>query len=116
MKRFNTWLAGKITGAVGTMACAYLFAALTLPALPTVIEDVQHGHYLSGVQWITQTFIQLVLLPIIMVGQKLGVDGVHKHIRTNHAEHTEHLTTMHANVVRLHASVDRLHRKVGGDE
>jgi hypothetical protein len=62
---FNGRLAGLITEGVGTMWCAYAFAALALVALPQAI----HGGSLTIVQWISQTFLQLTLLSIIMVGQ-----------------------------------------------
>lgn len=71
VSNFNERLALHITTIVGTMACAYTFVVLTLPALPQVVNDVHHGIYISGVSWITQTFIQLVLLPIIIVGQNI---------------------------------------------
>ena len=47
------------------MWCAYAFAALALVALPQAI----HGGSLTLVQWVSQTFLQLTLLSIIMVGQ-----------------------------------------------
>ena len=66
---FNGRMAKVITNGVGTMWCAYAFAALALVALPQAIR----GGALSMVQWISQTFLQLVLLSVIMVGQ--GVIG-----------------------------------------
>ena len=65
---FNGWLAVKITDAVGTMWCAYAFTILALISLPTAIE-AGIGPLIS---WIAQTFLQLVLLSIIMVGQKVA--------------------------------------------
>lgn len=49
------------------MWCAYVFAALALVALPQAIQ----GGSLTMVQWISQTFIQLVMLSVIMVGQNI---------------------------------------------
>ena len=69
--RFNTWLAIKITASVGSMWCAYVFALLTLISLPAAIRS---GEPIIIVAWIAQTFLQLVLLPIIIVGQ--NVQGV----------------------------------------
>lgn len=65
---FNGWLAVKITNIVGSMICAYLFTALALISLP----DAIHGGTATLVSWIAQTFLQLVLLSIIMVGQKVS--------------------------------------------
>jgi hypothetical protein len=64
---FNGWLARVITEGVGTMWCAYVFAALALVALPKAIQ----GGSLTIVQWVSQTFLQLTLLSIIMVGQQV---------------------------------------------
>jgi len=70
IQRFNAFLAVKITSAVGTMWCAYLFAGLAFVSLPEAIR----GGTAPLIAWIAQTFLQLVLLSIIIVGQK--VDGV----------------------------------------
>ena len=49
------------------MWCAYAFACLALAVLPEAIG----GGILTLVQWVSQTFIQLVMLSVIMVGQNL---------------------------------------------
>lgn len=64
--RFNAWLAVKVTRIVATMWCAYLFAAFALLALPSAIAA---GSLLPLVNWASSNFAQLVLLPLIMVGQ-----------------------------------------------
>jgi hypothetical protein len=66
--RFNAWLAIKITDGVGTMWCAYLFAALALIGLPPALKPGGEGI----IAWIAQTFLQLVLLSIIIVGQNIA--------------------------------------------
>ena len=66
-KDFNSRIAIALTNGVGTMWCAYVFAALALIALPQAIHD----GLLPLVQWVSQTFIQLVMLSIIMVGQNI---------------------------------------------
>lgn len=64
---FNAKAGVLITRAVGTMACAYIFAVLAFAGLPTALA---HGG--SGpVAWLAQTFLQLVLLSIIIVGQNV---------------------------------------------
>jgi uncharacterized membrane protein YjjP (DUF1212 family) len=68
--RFNDWLAVKITNIVGTMWCAYAFACLALVSLPAAIA----GGTATLIAWIAQTFLQLVLLSIIMVGQKVAAE------------------------------------------
>ena len=66
--RFNDWLAIHITKVVGTMWCAYAFAGLALISLPAAIR----GGTATLISWIAQTFLQLVLLSIIMVGQNIA--------------------------------------------
>ncbi len=63
---FNGRLALWITAIVGTMWCAYAFAILALVVLPQAVQSP-----LLLVQWISQTFIQLVMLSILMVGQNI---------------------------------------------
>lgn len=75
---FNGRLAVKITAAVGTMACAYAFTVLALISLPTILKqagfgvgfDLGDGTVLL-VSWVAQTFLQLVLLSVIIVGQNI---------------------------------------------
>lgn len=64
---FNGRVALALTTAVGTMWCAYAFAVLALVVLPEAL----HGGLLTSVQWVSQTFIQLVMLSVIMVGQAI---------------------------------------------
>src|SRR5689334_8879559 len=68
--RFNEWLAIRTTKVVGTMWCAYAFAALALISLPAAIR----GGTATLISWIAQTFLQLVLLSIIMVGQNIAAE------------------------------------------
>lgn len=83
VKGFNAKIAVLITSGVGTMACAYLFCIIALASLPAILS--QTGWFPIGtfpkfliapglilvVAWAAQTFIQLVLLSIIMVGQSV---------------------------------------------
>ena len=66
--RLNARVGLKITVIVGTMWCAYLFTLLALVSAPTAFRS---GASLIIVAWIAQTFLQLVLLPIIIVGQNV---------------------------------------------
>ena len=63
----NSRVALVLTTAVGTMWCAYVFAILALLVVPQAIQ----GGLLTFVQWVSQTFIQLVMLSVIMVGQSI---------------------------------------------
>jgi len=67
---FNTQLAVWLTEHVGTMWTAYAFAVLAIIGLFAILGLLSPLVALL-VAWISQTFIQLVLLPIIMVGQNV---------------------------------------------
>lgn len=66
-----------ITKIVGTMWCAIAFTILALISFPQAI----HGGISTTISWIAQTFLQLVLLSIIMVGQNL--QSRHSEIRAD---------------------------------
>jgi hypothetical protein len=65
---FNGKFAVLLTRVVGTMWCAYAFAVLAFIALPSALAS---GDMLPIIQWVSQTFIQLVMLSVIMVGQNI---------------------------------------------
>jgi hypothetical protein len=78
---FNKHVAIKITDFVGSMTCAWIFSVLALVSLPAVLTTAFglaiFPHWLVAVglialiAWIAQTFLQLVLLSVIMVGQNV---------------------------------------------
>lgn len=88
MKKFNDWLALAITKKIGTMYCAYLFAVLGSMAMVGAFTG--NAHLVLIVGSISGYFLQLVLLPIIMVGQNIQnakhdahaqkLDKIHKHL------------------------------------
>ncbi len=78
---FNEKLGARITSMVSTMWCAYLFAAIALISLPGAIKS---GNTVVIVAWIAQTFLQLVLLSIIMVGQDVASKSVEQKINETH--------------------------------
>lgn len=66
--RFNAAAGLKVTVIVGTMWAAYLFTLLALISLPAALGT---GDKIIIVAWIAQTLLQLVLLPVILVGQNV---------------------------------------------
>lgn len=66
--RINSWIGLRVTLGVGTMWCAYAFGCLALVSLPGAI--LSHNPVVL-VSWISQTFLQLVLLSVIIVGQNI---------------------------------------------
>ena len=81
INEFNRRVAEKITSFVSTMWCAYIFAALALISLPAANKT---GDVVVIVAWIAQTFLQLVLLSIIMVGQQVSSQSVEEMIKETH--------------------------------
>jgi hypothetical protein len=72
--RLNARFGLKITLVVGTMWAAYIFTILALFALPSAIKQ---GTYFVVV-WLSSSFLQLVLLPIIIVGQNIQAAAADK--------------------------------------
>ena len=86
--RLNNKIATIITDSVGTMWCAYAFEILALVSLPDAIKT---GNPVVIVAWIAQTFLQLVLLPVIIVGQ--NIQAKHSDLRAQ-VDH-ENLCSVH---------------------
>jgi hypothetical protein len=73
--RFNSRAGLLITVVVGTMWCGYLFAAIALVSLPSAIKS----HNLTIIiAWVSSNFLQLFLLPIIIVGQNIQAQASDK--------------------------------------
>jgi hypothetical protein len=93
--RFNARVAVLITKVVGTMYCAYVFTMVALVALPAAIAD---GKPTTLVNWLSSNFLQLVLLPIIIVGQNVISQAQDARAEADH----ETLTALHTmNVKQL---------------
>jgi hypothetical protein len=83
LDKFNNAFALKITNGVGSMWSAYLFACLSLLSLPAILVLVSPSlradfpkwivaaSLITLIAWVSQNFLQLVLLPVIMVGQNV---------------------------------------------
>jgi hypothetical protein len=74
----NAKIAVFLTNIVGSMWCAYVFALIALFGLRPALRPGGEGI----VAWIAQTFLQLVLLSVIMVGQ--NVQSIASDIRSQH--------------------------------
>ncbi len=93
--RFNTRVAVTITKTVGSMWCAYAFALLAVVSLPAAIRS--HDPIII-VAWIAQTFLQLVLLPIIIVGQNVQAAASDARAESDH----ETLIAIHTLTSEVH--------------
>jgi hypothetical protein len=80
------------------MWCAYLFVLISLVSLPDAIRAYQQGDNFVAVSWLSQSFLQLVLLPIIIVGQNVTAAAQDARAEADH----ETLTALHSiNVTQL---------------
>ena len=80
IREFNKKVALFVTERVGTMSCAYLFAAIALVSLP---EALSSEDPLEIVSWVAETFLQLVLLSIIIVGQNIQSEIAEEQAQTD---------------------------------
>jgi hypothetical protein len=86
----------RITKTVGSMWVAYLFAGIALVSLPAALLS---GDVIVIVSWIAQTFLQLVLLPIIIVGQNVIQAANDARAEADH----ETLSAVHRLTVDVHS-------------
>jgi hypothetical protein len=94
------------------MWCAYVFAALAAVSLPAAITS---GNPVVIVSWVSQTFIQLVLLSIIIVGQNVQAEASDKRAEATYKDadavlHTalqiqDHLAAQDAEIQKILSSL-----------
>lgn len=82
------------------MWCAYVFAGLALISLPAALST--HDPIVI-VAWIAQTFLQLVLLPIIIVGQNVQAAADDARAESDH----QTLIAIHTLTLEVHALAER---------
>ena len=94
--RFNSWLAVSITRSVGTMWAAYAFTFIGVGGLVGAVTGNTTLALIFGS--ISSYLLQLVLLPVIMVGQNVISASQDARAEADHLT----LTTLHAiNVQQL---------------
>lgn len=110
VQSFNDALAKLITSGVSTMWCAYIFACLAIYGG----TGVNWHNPFQVVSWISQTFLQLVLLSIIMVGQKvlsaaqdLQAKEMHDTVMESHRELKHMMKELHQVVNDMNTLCDR---------
>ena len=106
IKNVNSKIAVFLTEHVGTMWCAYAFVCLALISLPEAVK----GGTATLIAWIAQTFLQLVLLPVIMVGQQ--VQGEKTEVRA--IQDHETLMAELAEIKEIHSTLNQLHQDKAG--
>ena len=109
--RLNARFGVFITVAVGTMWCAYVFTLLALVSLPAALKS---QNQIIIVAWIAQTFLQLVLLPIIIVGQNVQAAASDQRAEDTYRDAEAVLHEALQIQAHLHAQDEILQRLVGG--
>jgi hypothetical protein len=112
--RLNAKIGLKITVIVGTMWCAYLFTLLALVSAPTAFSS---GNRLIIVAWIAQTFLQLVLLPIIIVGQNVQAAAADQRAEATYKDAAavlEEAKQIQAHLLAQDAEIEKIVRALEG--
>lgn len=112
--RVNAKVGLKITVIVGTMWCAYLFTLLALVSAPSAITS---GDSLIIVAWIAQTFLQLVLLPIIIVGQNVQAAAADARAQATYddaAAVLEEARQIQAHLAAQDTAIEQILERIGG--
>jgi len=97
IKKINEIIALKSTMLIGTMWCVYLFIILAI--VPIFVPSAN-----TIVQYISSAFLQLVFLPLIMVGQDVMGRNTEKRAKKDHEmimQELKLLKEMHENVKNI---------------
>jgi hypothetical protein len=110
--QFNDRLAVIITRSVGSMWAAYVFVLIALVSFPQALHAFLAGDTFTGISWLSQSFLQLVLLPVIMVGQQVISAAQDARAETDH----ETLTALHTINVQQLQILEELQKLQGRNE
>jgi hypothetical protein len=110
----NAKIAVFLTNIVGSMWCAYAFAVLAVFGLPAALKPGGEGI----IAWIAQTFLQLVLLSVIMVGQNVQSEASDVRSKSTYADTVQILDRLdihtQGGIKDLADRIDDLETKIGG--
>jgi hypothetical protein len=95
-----------VTQRIGTMWAAYVFVLIALVSFPQALSAFLNGDTVTGVAWLSQSFLQLVLLPVILVGQRVIAAAQDARAETDH----ETLTALHTINVQQLEILERLEK------
>ncbi len=119
--RLNARVGLQVTLVVGTMWAAYLFSLIALLALPSAVH--QGVYYI--VVWLSSSFLQLVLLPVIIVGQNIQAAAADKRAEETYKdaeavlheseEIQHHLEAQDAAITGIVEDLNRLRQHLGID-
>lgn len=126
---FNNRLAVKITNIVGSMWSAYCFGLLSLMSLPAILVTLNSNYrhdfphwiiatsMITLIAWISQNFLQLILLPVIMVGQNViqGQQGAKAEADHNTLTYLANLQEEQMTLLQSHSkALDLLQKELSG--
>lgn len=94
------WLGERVTLAVGTMWCALAFVVVAIVATPGIFPQP----VTAAAQWFAQDFLQLVLLPVIMVGGAVEA----RKAENRATEMYDWLSELHTAMHTAHGKLDAL--------
>ena len=110
----NAKIAVFLTNVVGSMWCAYAFAILAFIGLPAALNPGGEGI----ISWIAQTFLQLVLLSVIMVGQNVQAEAGDVRSKHTYDDVVEILDRLdihtQGGIKDLADQIDKLEAKIAG--
>jgi uncharacterized membrane protein len=110
----NAKIAVFLTNVVGSMWCAYAFAIIAFIGLPTALNPGGEGI----ISWIAQTFLQLVLLSVIMVGQNVQAEAGDVRSQHTYDDVVEILDRLdihtQGGIKDLADRIDKLEARIGG--
>ena len=107
--RIGLW----ITKKVGTMWGAYLFAALAFVSLPAAIGT---GDVRVIVDWVAQTFLQLVLVSVVIVGQNQMNQAAERRAEATYKDVTallHEVQQLQQHLAHQDAELERLRKDLG---
>lgn len=121
MQGLNAQFAVILTRLVGSMPTAYLFVLLALIGLAGILGYISPLAAIL-IAWLSQTLIQLVLLPVIMVGQnvlnrKQEIQADEMFSTTEKSFHDieqvmQHLSAQDAEILKHTASLEKLQKMI----
>jgi len=105
LEQFNQAVAEHVVGIVSTMWCAYAFIVLvTIPFF--------NSEWTAVIMFVSSSLLQLVLLPIIMVGQKRQGDLTEERAVEDHRDIVEMHDEIKIMFEEMKELIDALHEKV----
>lgn len=109
-KGLNNRIGLLVTKFVGSMGAAYLFAGLALISLPAAIGT---GDVRVIVDWVAQTFLQLVLVSVVIVGQNQMNQAAERRADATYKDATallHEVQQLQAHLVHQDAEIEKLRK------